>query len=245
MSDFGAMSDYLANCPIKVKDNRPIDGRPSFWTTCAIMNDGFREQFLEALERTGMTLAELARRSGVGYDALNKLRRREGASTSAENAAKIARVLGFGDADGAFPAGAADAGDMVNIYNVEASAGYGALVGHEMVVDRLSFPPGYLNKITRSDPKNLAIIGVKGKSMEPTLSDDDIVMVDLSKTDLSYDGLFVVRDGGDSLLVKRISRGSRRGTVMLVSDNPQYPNQERAFEDVEVVGKVIWKGVKE
>jgi phage repressor protein C with HTH and peptisase S24 domain len=137
------------------------------------------------------------------------------------------------------------ASDMVDVYNVEASAGFGALVGHEMVVDRLSFPPGYLSRITRSNPKNLAIIGVKGKSMEPTLSDDDIVMVDLSKTDLSYDGLFVVRDGGDSLLVKRISRGSRRGTVMLVSDNPQYPNQERSFEDVEVVGKVIWKGVKE
>lgn len=135
--------------------------------------------------------------------------------------------------------------DMVDIYNVEASAGFGSLVGHEMVVDRMSFPPGYLRQITSSHPKNLAIISVKGKSMEPTLSDDDIVMIDLTKTDLSYDGLFVVKDGGDSLLVKRISRGPRRGTVMLVSDNHQYPNQERAFEDVEVVGKVIWKGVKE
>lgn len=224
-----------------------MDAGPVFWTTHHIMQDRFREQFLEALARTGMTLAELSRRSGVGYDALNKLRRREGASTSAENAARISRALGLDDAGEMLPALADEAttGDMVDIYNVEASAGYGALVGHEMVVDRLSFPPGYLSKITRSHPKNLAIIGVKGKSMEPTLSDDDIVMVDLSKTDLSYDGLFVVRDGGDSLLVKRISRGSRRGTVMLVSDNPQYPNQERAFEDVEVVGKVIWKGVKE
>lgn len=158
-------------------------------------------------------------------------------------------ILFGGDLDdlpAALPVAAVEEqGDMVNIYNVEASAGYGALVGHEMVVDRLAFPPGYLSRITRSSPKNLAIIGVKGKSMEPTLSDDDIVMVDLSKTDLSYDGLFVVRDGGDSLLVKRISRGSKRGTVLLVSDNPQYPNQERAYEDVEVVGKVIWKGVKE
>ncbi len=79
---------------------------------------------------------------------------------------------------------------MVDVYNVEASAGFGTMVGHEMVVDRLSFPPGYLRQITSSHPKNLAIIGVKGKSMEPTLSDDDIVMVDLSKIDLSYDGLF-------------------------------------------------------
>lgn len=222
-----------------------MDAGPVFWTTHCIMQDGFREQFLEALARSGMTLAELARRSGVKYDALNKLKSREGASTSAENAARIARALGFADAEGDLTVTTNAPGDMVDIYNVEASAGYGALVGHEMVVDRLSFPPGYLSKITRSHPKNLAIIWVKGKSMEPTLSDDDIVMVDLSKTDLSYDGLFVVRDGGDSLLVKRISRGSKRGTVLLVSDNPQYPNQERAFEDVEVVGKVIWKGVRE
>lgn len=224
-----------------------MDAGPVIWTTARIMQDRFREQFIEALERTGMTLAELSRRSGVKYDALNKLRRREGASTSAENAARIARALGLDDQDHSDPAFAVvPAGDnLINIYNVEASAGYGALVGSEMVVDRLSFPPGYIRQITSSNPKNLAIISVKGKSMEPTLSDDDIVMVDLTKTDLSYDGLFVVRDGGDSLLVKRISRGPRRGTVLLVSDNPQYPNQERAFEDIEVVGKVIWKGVKE
>lgn len=224
-----------------------MDAGPRIWTTGFIMQDGFREQFLEALERTGMTLAELSRRSGVKYDALNKLRRREGASTSAENAARIARALGLDDLAETLPAPGVDPalGDMVDVYNVEASAGFGALVDHEMVVDRLSFPPGYLRQITSSNPKNLAIIGVKGKSMEPTHSDDDIVMVDLTKTDLSYDGLFVVRDGGDSLLVKRISRGPRRGTVLLVSDNPQYPNQEREFDQVEVVGKVIWKGVKE
>lgn len=224
-----------------------MDGGPVIWTTAFIMQDRFREQFLEALDRTGMTLAELSRRSGVKYDALNKLRRREGASTSAENAMRIARVLGLDDQAETLPATSVDSapGDMVDVYNVEASAGYGALVGSEMVVDRLSFPPGYLRQITSSNPKNLAIIGVKGKSMEPTLSDDDIVMVDMTKRDLSYDGLFVVRDGGDSLLVKRISRGPRRGTVLLVSDNPQYPNQEREFDQVEVVGKVIWKGVKE
>ncbi len=46
----------------------------------------FREQFLDALARSGWTVAELHRRSGVTYDVLNKLKRREGASTSAENA---------------------------------------------------------------------------------------------------------------------------------------------------------------
>lgn len=227
-----------------------MDGRPDFWTTRATMQDRFREQFIEALERTGMSLAELSRRSGVNYDALNKLKRREGASTSADNAIKIARTLGIEDVADFTAVAVVDEveapGDLVSIYNVETSAGYGALVAdYEEIVDRLAFPPGYLRRITSANPKDLAIIGVKGKSMEPTLSDDDLVMIDMSKRDLSFDGLFVLRDGGASLLVKRIGRGRRRGTVTLISDNPNFHPIEREIEEIEVVGKVVWKGVKE
>jgi phage repressor protein C with HTH and peptisase S24 domain len=151
----------------------------------------------------------------------------------------------FGGASPPARQAADEPGDLVNVYNVEASAGHGALVDSEMIVDRLSFPPGYLRRITSAKPKDLAIIGVKGKSMEPTLSDDDVVMIDMSKRDLSFDGLFVLRDGGASLLVKRVGRGRRRGTVMLISDNPTFHPVEREIEEIEVVGKVVWKGVKE
>lgn len=133
---------------------------------------------------------------------------------------------------------------LVPVYSVYASAGPGALVTSEEIVDRLAFPPNYLRHITKSRPENLAIIGVKGSSMSPTLKDDDIVMIDTGKTDLSYDGMFVIRDGGEALLVKRIGRASRRGYVMIISDNKDNPPVERAGEDVEVVGKVIWAGVK-
>ena len=223
-----------------------MDAGPVFWTTAITMQDRFREQFLQALERTGMTLAELHRRSGVGYDALAKLRSREGASTSAENAMRIARALGFDDQADDLPAVTSVAqGDMVDIYNVEASAGHGSLVGHEMIVDRLSFPPGYLRQITSSHPRNLAIIGVKGDSMQNTLADGDLVMIDTTKRDLSFDGLFVIQDGGASLLVKRVGRAARRGWVKLISDNRNYDPIEREVAEIDVVGKVIWKGVKE
>lgn len=134
---------------------------------------------------------------------------------------------------------------LVPVYAVHASAGPGAINGTEEIVDKLAFPPGYLRHLTRSSPKNLAIIVVKGDSMIPTLKDDDVVMLDMTKTDLSYDGLFVIRDGGDALLVKRIGRASRRGYVMIISDNPHVPAVERALSEIEVVGKVIWRGVKE
>ena len=133
---------------------------------------------------------------------------------------------------------------LVPVYSVYASAGPGALVTSEEIVDRLAFPPNYLRHITKSKPEHLAIIGVKGDSMSPTLKDDDLVMIDTKKVDLSYDGLFVIRDGGEALLVKRIGRASRRGYVMIISDNKDNPPVERPGEDVEVVGKVIWAGVK-
>lgn len=134
---------------------------------------------------------------------------------------------------------------LIPVYNVEASAGGGAVVSTEYQVDSLSFPEGYLRRITQSNPRDLAVISVKGDSMTPTLDDDDVVMLDVSKRDLSYDGLFVIRDNGDALLVKRIGRATRSGFVSLISDNNKhYPTVERAWDDIEVIGKVIWKGGK-
>ena len=135
--------------------------------------------------------------------------------------------------------------DLVPVYNVRASAGPGTLVESEDIVGQLAFPPGYLRHITKSHPRNLAIIGVKGDSMSPTLKDDDVVMIDTSKVDLSFEGLFVIKiDGGAALLVKRIGRASKAGYVNIISDNPSFPAVEIAGDDVTPVGKVVWYGVK-
>ncbi len=170
----------------------------------------FRDQFLAGLAETGMSVAELARRSGVSYDTINKLKRREGSSTSAENAAALARALGLGDVPALVEA------DLVPVYDVQASAGYGALIDQESIVDRLAFPTGYLSHITSTHPRHLAIIGVKGDSMLPTLAHDDIVMVDTTKTNIAYDGMFVLRYG-DALHVKRVSRGISPDMVRIIS----------------------------
>lgn len=129
---------------------------------------------------------------------------------------------------------------QVDVYNVMASAGFGAVAENEMVVERLSFPPGYLGTITRTHPRHLRIIGVKGESMEPTLKDDDVVMLDTTKTSLDFDGLFVLRFG-DALHVKRIGRASK-GMVLVISDNDAYRDVELPREEVEVIGKVVWLG---
>jgi phage repressor protein C with HTH and peptisase S24 domain len=137
------------------------------------------------------------------------------------------------------------ADDLVAVYDVRAGAGPSIVVYDEAAVAQLAFPPGYLSQITRTRPNELAIISVKGDSMLPTLADDDVVMIDRTKKDLSFDGLFVLLDGGNALLVKRIGRASRAGYVSLISDNRAlYPAVERSLQDIEVVGRVIWRGGK-
>ncbi len=134
---------------------------------------------------------------------------------------------------------------LIAIFDVTASAGNGAaLVEHEVVEDHVSFPPSYLREITSTPPRHLAIIRTKGDSMVPTLAEDDLVMIDTTKRDLSFDGVYVIRDDGASLLVKRIGRATRRGYVMVISDNPRYAPIERSLAEIDVLGKVLWMGVK-
>ena len=104
--------------------------------------------------------------------------------------------------------------------------------------------PSYLRQLTKADPRDLAIISVKGDSMLPTLRDEDVVMVDASKRDLSWGGIFVIKVDGEALLVKRISLGSGRGMIKIVSDNPAFPGVERRSDEIEVIGRVIWYGAK-
>ena len=188
--------------------------------------------------------ADLARHLGIEPDKISKIvsgvRR-----LTAEEMVKVAEFFREGSGPDPDSMLGADIGALVPVYSVQASAGPGALVTSEDVVDRLAFPPDYLRHITKANPRHLAIIGVKGDSMATTLKDDDLVMIDTSKTELSFEGMFVVKiDGGAALLVKRIGRASRKGHINLISDNPAYPAVEIAVDDVVPVGKVVWAGVK-
>ena len=209
----------------------------------------FREQMIEAKDRLGLSVAEIARRAELNYDNVRDLIRREGSSTSVENAAKIASVLDIDLQAGMAPTrvengdNPPDGSGMVPVYDVYASAGFGSLVGYEEQTHGLAFPPAYLRKLTNGSTRDLVIISVKGDSMEPTLLDDDVVLVDKSKTHMGYEGMFVLRHN-DTLLVKRAGMAAKPGRVTLISDNKTYPPVDAALVDLHVVGKVLWYGRK-
>ncbi len=118
-----------------------------------------------------------------------------------------------------------------------ASAGPGSLALEEMPIGAFRFGARWLRQ-QGLDPAMLSAIAVAGDSMEPTLRDGDEILVDRSPRPLR-DGIHVVRSG-DALMVKRLDMG-RPGTIALVSDNPAYRPIELARDEVEVIGRVVWK----
>ncbi|PWE26734.1 helix-turn-helix transcriptional regulator [Pararhodobacter marinus] len=220
-------------------------------------SDDITVQVKALRERAGLSVRKLAMRMGKsssGYLHYESPDRYKGGPLPVAFAKELAAALapeGIPSEDvfrlTGLPAGKVeqDPVDLVDIYDVQASAGHGVVVYDEEAVAQLAFPPGYLSKLTSAKPQDLKIISVKGDSMVPTLAEDDVVMLDVTKRDLSYDGLFVIKDGGDALLVKRIGRASQRGFVTIISDNRTvYPSVEKALADIEVVGRVVWKGGK-
>ena len=130
-------------------------------------------------------------------------------------------------------------GDWIDVPRLPlgASAGPGALALEEAPIGAFRFAARWLRE-QGLDPAMLSAIRVEGDSMEATLRDGDEILVDRSPRPLR-DGIHVVRTG-DALLVKRLDT-SRAGLLALVSDNPAYRTIELAREEVEVIGRVVWK----
>ncbi len=130
----------------------------------------------------------------------------------------------------------------IPVYDVTCSAGSGAVVEVENVLYHTSFSTDWLRSITHAPIHKLAVIRVQGDSMQPTLSNDDTVLVDMSQRQVRCDGVFVVVYQ-DMCLVKRVRVDPVRKTATIISDNPLYsPVEDVNPEDIRVAGKVIWIG---
>lgn len=121
---------------------------------------------------------------------------------------------------------------------IGASAGAGSPVAREDIFGVIRFSAGWMRSMGLQ-PAQLSAIAVTGDSMEPTLRDGDEILVDRTPRPIR-DGIHVVRLE-ENLLVKRIDTG-RPGMIALISDNPAYRPIECRLDEIEVIGRVVWKG---
>ena len=131
-------------------------------------------------------------------------------------------------------------GEFVDIPRLplEASAGPGVTAAQEIPFDSFRFSRRWLRE-QGLEANQLSAIRVMGDSMDPLLRDGDEILVD--RTPRAFrEGVHVVRLG-EALHVKLL-QAVPPGRMRLISKNQAYEPVEVAMEDVDVVGRVVWKG---
>lgn len=114
------------------------------------------------------------------------------------------------------------------------SAGTG-LLAQEGVDTCMCFRKEWI--IRKGDPQNMSLIMVSGDSMEPTLSNGDVVLIDHSRNYLHDYGIYAI-SVDDSVLIKRLQPFGNK--VQIISDNSKYPPLVLDAADVVINGKALW-----
>lgn len=76
--------------------------------------------------------------------------------------------------------------------------------------------------------------------MAPTLTDGDIVLIDESDREVLDDKVYLIRDSGN-LRIRRLQL-ELGGRVRALSDNTAHREFTLQASEVEVVGRITWRG---
>ena len=202
-----------------------------------------RQRLLELARDRGASLAGLSQLIGRNSTYLQQfVRKGSPRKLEEEDRRTLAEFFGVGEAELGAPEGksyASATGDWIEVprLSLDASAGPGAFGAREVPFDSFRFSPRWLRQMGL-EGADLTAIRVEGDSMEPLLRSGDEIFVDRNKR--GREGIHVVRIG-DALHVKRL-QASAPGRIALVSENPAYVPIELASDELDVIGRVVWKG---
>jgi len=135
------------------------------------------------------------------------------------------------------------ADDYVRIPILDVIAGAGQAIDNDgsEIVAHLPFPVDLLRRLGIR-PERVRAVRARGDSMEPTVPDGMLVLINTAFSDLEDGRIYAIRSL-DGLRLKRVQR-QVDGSVVLISDNrdkylPETLSREEA-ETVEVAGRAFW-----
>lgn len=133
--------------------------------------------------------------------------------------------------------------DMVGIQHIDLAYGLGATFSDGYVdVEVLHFPKLWVETITHSPPALLTWTRGRGDSMEPTIKDGDLVLLDRSQRVIREPDALWAFAVGTTAAIKRLRlKGDR---VQVFSDNPSVPPDEEMLADINIVGRVVFVGAR-
>ncbi len=124
------------------------------------------------------------------------------------------------------------------VQGVGLAAGAGAVADDESLLSYVPFRDDWLRRHALNADR-CRVIEVVGRSMEPTLENGAVILVDFQRTTRRRDRVFAVRTE-DGPVVKRLRRHDEDGW-WLVSDNEDYTPRPWP-RDAGVLGQVMWTG---
>lgn len=133
--------------------------------------------------------------------------------------------------------------DVISIPVLDCKACCGTGVNqleHDSIIDHMRVSAAWARQhLVFSKPDNLAVITAYGHSMAPTFSDGDILLVDRGVNSITLDAIYVL-ESNNELFIKRVQRKLGDGSFFMLSDNKDFRDQEIRYDEVQVLGRVIW-----
>lgn len=209
-----------------------------------------------ALQRRGISGAELARRAGISSSMVGKLTR--GEARGSVHIYEIARELGTtpaylsGDSDDPEDAGGmaehrlayrgppVERADTVDLAEFNVAYGLGGSYIHDLPVEarQRTFSRSWIRQFTEADFADLFWATGNGTSMMPAILDSDLLLIDTSqRTPRMWDQYWAIDMHGMGMI--KALRPGKDAAMRIMSINPDWPEELAYDGEMNVVGRVV------
>lgn len=137
------------------------------------------------------------------------------------------------------PSGGGAKGDIVQVAEIDLSYGMGGtFLDGPVGSETRNFSRAWLRNITDSPPEVLFWARGQGDSMEKTIKDGDILLIDRGQNTVRTADLIWAFAFGEIGMVKRL-RPMPDGSLKILSDNDAVPQETAVDGEVHIVGRVV------
>jgi len=126
------------------------------------------------------------------------------------------------------------------------STGSGDDNPHVEIRGVMAFKSAWL-RANNLNQRHLDVIYANGHSMEPTINDGDVLLIDESKVEPKDGQIFAMQSESKGTIVKRLVKSDFDGWIIR-SDNPdkaRYGDEtlrDGEINEVRIIGRVVWRG---
>lgn len=183
-------------------------------------------------EPSPRSMGKIAELAGCTVSQLFDTIWRPGGQLIVPSTPEIPAVRGSADGDGTI---------ALRRINLGFAMGDGTNLDDYVEEGTMDFDANLLRLISPSPAHRLVVADGVGDSMQPTLLDSDMIVIDTMQNQLNkWDRIWAMSlQGGGA--VKRVGP-AEKGKVEIISDNPNIPNRVVSLEDVRIIGRVVWSG---